>query len=195
MVNSVELGEPKFNWYAAVPNNHPLEQGDFFNDFPIILPSVEVSETPSSGDLEITGSGSLANVILMTQSCDMQKLSENDPLIFCPRFNLTETKLGERDLNTPSGWGDLRSGRVINMHLIDKCAIKGHEFEYQVIDLRRVYSMPYSVVKALMGKQVTRLRLLPPYREHLAQAFARQFMRIGLPIDLPPKNPNLKEQG
>ena len=25
----------------------------------------------------------------------------------------------------------------------------------------------------------------PPYREHLAQAFARFFMRVGLPIDIP----------
>jgi hypothetical protein len=31
-----------------------------------------------------------------------------------------------------------------------------------------------------------RLRLLPPYREHLSQAFARLFMRVGLPADIPP---------
>ena len=30
-----------------------------------------------------------------------------------------------------------------------------------------------------------RLRLCPPYREHLAQSFARFFMRVGLPIDIP----------
>jgi hypothetical protein len=33
-----------------------------------------------------------------------------------------------------------------------------------------------------------RLRLLPPYREHLSQAFARFFMRVGLPVDIPPFN-------
>jgi hypothetical protein len=31
----------------------------------------------------------------------------------------------------------------------------------------------------------TRLRLLPPYREHLSQSFARFFMRVGLPVDIP----------
>ncbi len=31
----------------------------------------------------------------------------------------------------------------------------------------------------------SRLRLLPPYREHLAQGFARFFMRVGLPVDIP----------
>jgi hypothetical protein len=30
------------------------------------------------------------------------------------------------------------------------------------------------------------VRLLPPYREHLAQAFARFFIRVGLPVDVPP---------
>ncbi len=29
-----------------------------------------------------------------------------------------------------------------------------------------------------------RLRLLPPYREHLSQAFARFFMRVGLPVQV-----------
>ena len=28
--------------------------------------------------------------------------------------------------------------------------------------------------------------LLPPYREHLSQAFARFFMRVGLPLDIAP---------
>jgi hypothetical protein len=26
---------------------------------------------------------------------------------------------------------------------------------------------------------------MPPYREHLSQAFARYFMRVGLPSDIP----------
>jgi len=37
----------------------------------------------------------------------------------------------------------------------------------------------------LVKKRENRLRLLPPDREHLAQAFARFFMRAGLPIDIP----------
>lgn len=30
------------------------------------------------------------------------------------------------------------------------------------------------------------LRLHPPYREHLSQAFARFFLRVGLAGDIPP---------
>jgi hypothetical protein len=34
-------------------------------------------------------------------------------------------------------------------------------------------------------KDKKRIRLLPPYREHLSQAFARHFMRVGLPSGIP----------
>jgi hypothetical protein len=36
------------------------------------------------------------------------------------------------------------------------------------------------------SNRLSGLRLCPPYREHLAQAFARFFMRVGLPIPIPP---------
>ncbi len=50
----------------------------------------------------------------------------------------------------------------------------------------KVVGEPTSISGA---KQLGRLRLLPPYREHLSQSFARQFMRVGLPIDLPREYP------
>lgn len=45
--------------------------------------------------------------------------------------------------------------------------------------------LPKTVIQNYFLRQPKRLRLLPPYREHLAQAFARSFMRVGLPIDIP----------
>jgi hypothetical protein len=33
----------------------------------------------------------------------------------------------------------------------------------------------------LKARAIPRPQLLPPYREHLSQAFARFFMRVGLP--------------
>lgn len=35
-----------------------------------------------------------------------------------------------------------------------------------------------------MTEKKQRLRLLPPYREHLSQAFARYFMQVGLPVNV-----------
>jgi len=41
------------------------------------------------------------------------------------------------------------------------------------------------VVREVAAEQGDGIRLLPPYREHLAQAFARFFMRVALPVDIP----------
>lgn len=48
-----------------------------------------------------------------------------------------------------------------------------------------VYSVPRSFLESLLKQRMqSRLRLLPPYREHLSQAFARFFMRVGLPVPI-----------
>jgi len=54
-----------------------------------------------------------------------------------------------------------------------------------VVDFRHSYSLPFTLINDISGKLGKRLRLLPPYREHLSQAYARFFMRVGLPIDIP----------
>lgn len=53
-------------------------------------------------------------------------------------------------------------------------------------DFRRGYSLPLAFLRKRALLDSRRLRLLPPYREHLSQAFARFFMRVGLPVDIPP---------
>ena len=79
----------------------------------------------------------------------------------------------------------LRQGNVPGYHLLNKCEIDGFETEYLVVDFRSVYSVPFAFLVELARKKGKRLRLLPPYREHLSQAFARFFMRVGLPVDIP----------
>jgi hypothetical protein len=59
----------------------------------------------------------------------------------------------------------------------------------KLLNLKQILSAPLAIVKRIADKQAKRIRLLPPYREHLTQAFARQFMRVGLPIDLPKEYP------
>lgn len=70
--------------------------------------------------------------------------------------------------------------------LLNRCELPGHELDFQVCDFRTLFGVHVSVAKALAAEQSPRLRVLPPYREHLAQAFARFFMRVGLPVDVPP---------
>jgi len=52
------------------------------------------------------------------------------------------------------------------------------------VDFHRIYTVPKAYLKQIALNNKFRIRLLPPYREHLSQAFARYFMRVGLPVDI-----------
>ncbi len=63
---------------------------------------------------------------------------------------------------------------------------KSDEFsqDYYIINFKDIFSVPVDVARSIAEKNGKRLRLCPPYREHLSQAFARYFMRVGLPINI-----------
>lgn len=59
------------------------------------------------------------------------------------------------------------------------------ELEIRLVDFHEVFTIPYAFLESLLAQRgENRYRLLPPYREHLSQAFARFFMRVGLPIPI-----------
>jgi hypothetical protein len=59
--------------------------------------------------------------------------------------------------------------------------------DVRIVDFGYMFSLPKAVVLDFAKQQSQRLRLCPPYREHLCQSLARFFMRVGLPqnIELP----------
>ena len=78
---------------------------------------------------------------------------------------------------------NLRKGHLPGYHLLNKDTdLKIND--YIVVDFRNVYGVEINNLKDIAEKQENRIRLLPPYREHLSQAFARYFMRVGLPQDI-----------
>jgi hypothetical protein len=76
----------------------------------------------------------------------------------------------------------IRKGDQPAYHLLN--ADPDFNFHFSVVDFHRIYSAPKSYLQALSRAQTPRVRLRPPYREHLSQAFARYFMRVGLPSDI-----------
>jgi hypothetical protein len=161
-----------YAWYRAVTGEQ-LEQGDLLRKCP--------HYRPVAGNLD----EDLYDVILLSHSCDLA----NDKLVTlqaCPVWSLDA--LGEQIeyLKSRRGKEDLRRGNLPGYHLLNRCELKSLEHDFLVVDFRALFGVPLATVKQLVSQQSPRLRLLPPYREHLAQAFARFFMRVGLPIDVPP---------
>ena len=125
------------------------------------------------------------DVIVMSQSCDLMEKKINIVLV-CPIWSLAG--FGEQSpyFRRSEGKEALRRGNVPGYHLLNKCTVNGFEADYRVVDFRTVFGVPFDTIIGLAKARNVRLRLLPPYREHLSQAFARFFMRVGLPADIPP---------
>jgi hypothetical protein len=71
---------------------------------------------------------------------------------------------------------------VWNLTFLDAFAHPDVSSDVRVVNFYEVFTVPRDFLEdVLRQRQRARLRLRPPYREHLSQAFARFFMRVGLP--------------
>ena len=170
--------EREYPWYDIIDRNEDLLQGDFIKECPVVIPPSEIS-----GEVEVRIIN--YNVVVISQSCDLVQ-RKIDLVLVCPVWPLSEFENRSEFFKTKKGKEALRQGNVPGYHLLNKCETNGFKTGYLVVDFRSVYSVPFDSILELARKRGRRLRLLPPYREHLSQAFARFFMRVGLPVDIPP---------
>lgn len=161
-----------YPWYGSV-SAPQLEQGDFLSDCPLFK---------RSGDG--TFSQESAQVILLSHSCDLA-VEKLEIVQVCPYWPLETLAAQVEYLRNRRGREDLRRGNLPGYHLLNRCTLPGLESDLFVIDFRSVFGVSFATARDLAQAQTPRRRLLPPYREHLGQAFARFFMRVGLPVDIP----------
>ena len=170
---------PRYPWYADAQGDE-IEQGDLFEACPVYLPTADARE---HGIVDFEWEE--RDLIVLSQTCDLVKGREKlTEVLLCSVWNRSELTTGH--LSTPKGLEDARRGNLPGFHVLAECDLAGLAREVRVVDFRRVYSLPLAFLRKRALLDARRLRLLPPYREHLSQAFARFFMRVGLPVDIPP---------
>jgi hypothetical protein len=77
---------------------------------------------------------------------------------------------------------EICEGTIWNLNLLNAQSDGGVEVGHRIVDFQEVFTLPRLVLESLLkSRDVSRPQLLPPDREHLSQAFARFFMRVGLP--------------
>ena len=187
------------HWYSVISAGGPVTQGDLVLDCPLIRwkdPAQSFGSSESETEqLQRSAEAFLADAIVMTQACDLEH-SKVRNVVVCPHLSLSEYKdLWECELKkhgnnpTAKGWrshcDDISDGLVWNLALLN-CLTEGPiTTEHRIVDFHEVYTVPREFLETLLQhRSVPRLRLLPPYREHLSQAFARFFMRVGLPSSI-----------
>jgi hypothetical protein len=173
-----------YPWYETVAaNSDELLQGDLVYECPIVKPPEAIIEGDEL-DFEIE----LINVIVLSQSCDIENKKLQNVLV-CPFRTLRDyfAALPPEQNSKKSlekHFDQLRQGYQPNYHLLNKEPEYGID-DFIIADFRNIYGVHLSVLKSHVQKLNNRVRLLPPYREHLSQALARFFMRVGLPQNIP----------
>ena len=180
--DAMQQAKKEYPWYETIEGGS-LFQGDLLHDFEVLIP-----EASAESD-KVPAQYRKFDVVIMTQTCDIVQ-GKVESLLLCPCWDLWEFI----DVAKKKGvnWGKeqreaLRRGNLPGYYLCNEANQDGLDLGLTIVDFHEVYTAPTKLVREFALGSGKRLRLLPPYREHLAQAFARFFMRVGLPVDIPPE--------
>jgi hypothetical protein len=196
-------------WYEVVGAELRLTQGDFIFDCPLSTwAETAAGEQPAGG----TGARQEAlpehevlqrrreiiaeDIIVMTQACDLEHDKVSD-VVLCPHYALSffrdevwkPDQEQKKQKTNSEAWQKyykaIANGHLWNLCVLNSSSIDGHAMEHRIVDFHMIYTVPRDFLESLLQhRRKPRLRLVPPYREHLSQAFARFFMRVGLPAPL-----------
>lgn len=123
--------------------------------------------------------------IVMTQTCDLVNLKAG-LVALCPIYSLTAFESANPHFAKKGVWEEVRKGRREGYHLLASPTSPEVSREALVVNFREISSLPVGYLKQYAAAVGPRWRLQSPYLEHFSQAFARFFMRVGLPSVLPP---------
>jgi len=176
-----------YPWYEIVEATDELEQGDFIDDFEVPVTTYIPDETEADMPiLRAKGISRKYNVVVVSQSCDLE-IGKLDYVLLCPRMKCSEYIESNKDYGAKSianNLENIRQGRQHNYCMLNKCELPDLPCEIQLVELGTIFSVPFDTLKQLIRSHSKRLRLLSPYKEYLAQAFARYDMRVALPFDI-----------
>lgn len=177
-----------FEWYEEIKLSDDITQGDIFINFPIIKISnyeklLEMNPEQYEAEMEIE----YVDLVVLTQPCDLARPKpELKSVILCQIYDVDLIKYGKGKLS------QITEGKFPQFYMLNQkedfkyedSSFKLDGFNYHIVDFNKIEKVPVDALKKYSKNVSTRLRLLPPYREHLSQAFAKYFMRIGLPSDI-----------
>ncbi|MGH3273367.1 MAG: hypothetical protein ACRDNZ_03465 [Streptosporangiaceae bacterium] len=163
---------PSESWYEVVKNSS-LEQGDILID--VITPRALINPM---GNPEIRiGVGSY---VVLSQTCDL----ENDKVKEVLLANIVSYQALAHEIGASARSTKFRQALIQGS---DIAYFLLHEFsgppklEWSVANFHQLRLADIAACRGHAGKSGQRLRLIPPYKENLAQCFGRYMMRVALP--------------
>ncbi|MFO0838023.1 MAG: hypothetical protein U1D55_05805 [Phycisphaerae bacterium] len=170
---------PTRPWWQQI-EEHNLAQGDYL---PSCLVPCFRPDYGASGDVHEVSVRDY-DCIVLTQSCDLE--NDKAPLVaLCPVYGILEFENVNPRMTERGMWERVRQGRIEGLHLLASPTSPDQNRFCLVAEFREIYSLPIGYLKRRASELGRRWRLQSPYLEHFSQAFARFFMRVGLPSSIP----------
>lgn len=173
-----------YPWYEFIKDSNDITQGDIIKGCPV--PIIKNTQLVEGGIIE--AEVEIIDGIVLTQACDIAN-RKVDNIILCSITSKEQFEKQLLDKNKTSkeikkSIESIIKGQQNAYHIINE--YKSEEFtqDYYIINFKDIFSVPVELARSIALSSGKRLRLCPPYREHLSQAFARYFMRVGLPINI-----------
>jgi len=165
------------SWWNSVEGDL-LAQGDLLPD--CCLP-VFVDPKPREGDREEQYIDVVSQrLIVVTQSCDLEN-KKVEFVALCPIHTLNEFTSSNPKYENKKHWENVRRGQTHALHMIASHDTPETNTDSLVVDFGQIVSLPIEYLHNHAASLGQRWRLNPPFLEHFSQAFARFFMRVGLP--------------
>jgi hypothetical protein len=168
-------------WWASTSGSD-LAQGDLLPD---CLMPVFAETAAGEGSEPADELLRMARLIVITQSCDLQN-QKAEFVALCPIHTLPEFELVNPSFTKKGAWESVRKGRVEGLHLLASPDAPSDNRAALVVDFGQIVSLPVDYLASHAARLGSRWRLSSPFLEHFSQAFARFFMRVGLPAGLEP---------
>lgn len=172
------------DWYE-VADGPEILQGDVLIHCPVFAVDRDLP-WPFVATSEVGIRVKIIDLVVMTQSCDLLNEKVDEVLlaqmVAWPEAVRAEVQRGNEAVKSTRFRKLLVDGSVPGLSLLHKRE-QNPSLPWSVVDFHQLFTLPKAFVGHFAASAGPRLRLRSPYREHLAQAFARYFMRVGLPHD------------
>jgi hypothetical protein len=156
-------------WYEVLGPNVRLTQGDIILECPLLkwqLDDAAEGEKASGERLFKAAKGIKADVVVMTQACDLEQGKVSD-VVLCPCRPLSrykpvweEAERARKQNPTNKAWSafceDIKNGYVWNLFMMDSLKEGDTTTEHRIVDFHSVHTVPRAFLDTLIAERGAR---------------------------------------
>lgn len=167
-------------------NESTFRQGDYLPGCLVPIPVFDPTKFGKNSEIQdVQIEVNEVDLIVLTQSCDLES-KKVAQVVLCAIYPISEYEENNEAFKKKGKWNEVSRGRIEGLHLLASPTNPDNNKESLVVNFREIQTLPYEYVLKHASNLNDRWRLKSPYLEHFSQAFARLFMRVGLPSAIPP---------